>query len=57
MIYNEKAVKCFTAFFIMNKENLVLVIGGTGAIGKAVADELSNLGFEQILTFLFLSWC
>ncbi len=36
---------------MMNKENLVLVIGGTGAIGKAVADELSNLGFKEILIF------
>ena len=33
----------------MNKENLVVIIGGTGAIGNAIAIEIGKLGFKEIL--------
>ncbi len=33
----------------MNKNNLVVIAGGTGAIGKAIADELSKIGFLDII--------
>ena len=33
----------------MNKENLAIVIGGTGAIGNAVAHEIEKLGFKEVL--------
>ena len=33
----------------MNKENLAVIIGGTGAIGNAIAIEIGKLGFKEIL--------
>ena len=33
----------------MNKENLAVIIGGTGAIGNAIANEIEKLGFKEIL--------
>ena len=30
----------------MNKSNLVVVAGGTGAIGNAIADQLTKLVFQ-----------
>ena len=33
----------------MNKSNLVVVAGGTGAIGNAIADQLSQIGFSDII--------
>ena len=33
----------------MNKENLAVIIGGTGAIGNAIATEIGKLGFKEIL--------
>jgi NAD(P)-dependent dehydrogenase (short-subunit alcohol dehydrogenase family) len=35
----------------MNKSNLAIIIGGTGAIGKAISNEVRNLGFENIIIF------
>ena len=35
----------------MNKSNLVVVAGGTGAIGNAIADQLSQIGFSDIIKF------
>ena len=33
----------------MNKENLAVIVGGTGAIGNAIANELEKLGFKEVL--------
>jgi len=33
----------------MNKNNLAIVIGGTGAIGNAIASEIENLGFQDVI--------
>ena len=33
----------------MNKNNLAIVIGGTGAIGTAIASEIENLGFQDVI--------
>ena len=33
----------------MNKNNIALIIGGTGAIGSAIADELAQNGFTNIV--------
>lgn len=33
----------------MNKENLAIIVGGTGAIGNAIAIEIEKLGFKNIL--------
>ena len=33
----------------MNKNNLAVIAGGTGAIGKAIADELYKIGFLDII--------
>jgi NADP-dependent 3-hydroxy acid dehydrogenase YdfG len=33
----------------MNKNNLAIVIGGTGAIGNAIASEIENLGFRDVI--------
>ncbi len=33
----------------MNKNNLAVIAGGTGAIGKAIADELYKIGFSEII--------
>tara|TARA_B100000575_G_scaffold223645_1_gene184129 strand:+ start:232 stop:924 length:693 start_codon:yes stop_codon:yes gene_type:complete len=33
----------------MNKNNLAVIAGGTGAIGKAIADELKKVGFSEII--------
>ena len=33
----------------MNKSNLAIVIGGTGAIGNAIASEIENLGFQDVI--------
>ena len=30
----------------MNKNNLAVIVGGTGAIGKAIADQLTKLVFQ-----------
>ena len=35
----------------MNKSNLVVVVGGTGAIGNAIADQLNQIGFSDIIKF------
>ena len=35
----------------MNKSNLVVVAGGTGAIGNAIADQLNQIGFSDIIKF------
>tara|TARA_B110000305_G_scaffold184159_1_gene204637 strand:+ start:179 stop:877 length:699 start_codon:yes stop_codon:yes gene_type:complete len=34
----------------MNKENIALIIGGTGSIGSAVADELKSKNFTNIIS-------
>ena len=34
---------------IMNTENLAIIVGGTGSIGSAIADEIKNLGFRDII--------
>ena len=33
----------------MNKSNIALIVGGTGAIGSAIADELTQNGFTNIV--------
>ena len=33
----------------MNKDNLAVIVGGTGAIGNAIANELEKLGFKEVL--------
>ena len=33
----------------MNKNNLAVIVGGTGAIGKAIADQLNQIGFSDIV--------
>ena len=33
----------------MNKSNIALIVGGTGAIGGAIADELAQNGFTNII--------
>jgi len=33
----------------MNKNNLAIVIGGTGAIGNAITSEIENLGFQDVI--------
>tara|TARA_B100000963_G_scaffold230803_1_gene201371 strand:+ start:451 stop:1143 length:693 start_codon:yes stop_codon:yes gene_type:complete len=33
----------------MNKSNLVVIAGGTGAIGKAIGEELNKVGFSDII--------
>ena len=33
----------------MNTENLVVVIGGTGSIGGAIAEQIRSLGFKEII--------
>ena len=33
----------------MNKNNLAVIVGGTGAIGNAVADQLNQIGFSDII--------
>ena len=33
----------------MNKENLAVIVGGTGAIGNAIANEIEKLGFKEVL--------
>tara|TARA_B100000575_G_scaffold183780_1_gene147763 strand:+ start:1357 stop:1590 length:234 start_codon:yes stop_codon:yes gene_type:complete len=33
----------------MNKKNLAVIVGGTGAIGKAIADQLNQIGFSDII--------
>ena len=33
----------------MNKNNLAIVVGGTGAIGNAIANEIENLGFQDVI--------
>ena len=33
----------------MNTENLAIIVGGTGSIGSAIADEIKNLGFGDII--------
>ena len=33
----------------MNTENLAIIVGGTGSIGSAIADEIKNLGFRDII--------
>ena len=35
----------------MNKSNLVVVAGGTGEIGNAIADQLNQIGFSDIIKF------
>ena len=30
----------------MNKNNLAVIAGGTGAIGNAIADQLNQIGFQ-----------
>ena len=34
----------------MNKENIALVIGGTGSIGSAIINELKNQNFTNIIS-------
>ena len=34
----------------MNKENIALVIGGTGSIGSAIINELKNQKFTNIIS-------
>lgn len=33
----------------MNKNNLAVIVGGTGAIGNAIAAELEKLEFKEII--------
>ena len=33
----------------MNKDNLAVIVGATGAIGNAIANEIENLGFKDVL--------
>ena len=33
----------------MNIDNLAVIVGGTGAIGNAIANEIEKLGFKEIL--------
>ena len=33
----------------MNKENLAVVIGGTGSIGGAISEQIRSLGFKEII--------
>ena len=33
----------------MNKTNIAVIAGGTGAIGKAIADQLNQIGFSDIV--------
>ena len=33
----------------MNKNNLAVIVGGTGAIGESIANEISKIGFSDIL--------
>ena len=33
----------------MNKSNLAVIAGGTGAIGKAIADQFNQIGFSDII--------
>tara|TARA_B100000886_G_scaffold131199_1_gene88447 strand:- start:6698 stop:7396 length:699 start_codon:yes stop_codon:yes gene_type:complete len=33
----------------MNTENLVVVIGGTGSIGRAISEQIRSLGFKEII--------
>ena len=33
----------------MNTENLAVVIGGTGSIGGAIAEQIRSLGFKEII--------
>ena len=33
----------------MNTENLAVVIGGTGAIGGAISEQIRSLGFKEII--------
>ena len=35
----------------MNKNNLAVIVGGTGAIGNAVADQFNQIGFSEIIKF------
>ena len=35
----------------MNKSNLAVIVGGTGAIGNAIADQLKQIGFSDIIKF------
>ena len=35
----------------MNKSNLAVIVGGTGAIGNAIADQLNQIGFSDIIKF------
>ena len=34
----------------MNKENIALVIGGTGSIGSAIINDLKNRNFTNIIS-------
>jgi len=33
----------------MNKDNLAVIVGASGAIGNAIANEIENLGFKDVL--------
>lgn len=33
----------------MNKNNLAIIIGGTGSIGNAIGDEINALGFNEVI--------
>ena len=33
----------------MNKNNLAVIVGGTGAIGQAIADQLNKIGFSDTI--------
>ena len=33
----------------MNKDNLAVIVGATGAIGNAIANEMESLGFKDVL--------